>query len=670
MALDIDTHFASRISQIENDLLNPIVDRSSLTAFNDQWLALVKDLERAFESQVLSPSTILIAHELAHRVPIFVQTFIDLETLSEKLISSLDFEASSILGLSFSTNNTSASLAVADTDTSTLHNAGEQPSIPAYIEPAYDWLLKNLHNPYPSPRKREEFALSAGSTRKDINSWFVDVRKRMGWNALRKRHFANKRVEIVDAATRFFIEDDPKRPLDPNIELDFAAIETRAKDLYSEKFSKSDLALKLDIAVKDMTPEMKVQAREAYRRMLSQKNDEKNVQLSRAISSYPSPDCSPDRSPELDLPPSVSCSNNTVPVLDEPITTRKRRGSSPEPSDNVNRPNKCLRLDITSPAFSGLPSPASLFHEEFNESDMSTASLPSSTPLTSAPNRKRRLSDADVQGAPKRPRKISVGPRLHAVSDPLPMSSALLEASSFDGWFKENFELPNVASVDELDPSIPVEVKFCDASVFNDSTFQLSSPAASSPDTPVYAGSSSVSPLASLPLETPPDVYPSEFDFTGCFDPNDFTHLLQGQSVVDKHELNLPFDIPPLDLGFSLNVFHPYTISPMPLPTQNIDMPVLPDLSTRVSAAPSEVDWSFLSPPPLQDIVGSEDKLDNFFDVFHPENFSFDLTMLDLTQPNSDVVDTTLADRAAKEKQLMEMKEAARKLEEELAASR
>lgn len=110
----------------------------------------------------------------------------------------------------------------------------------------------------------------------------------------------------------------------------------------------------------------------------------------------------------------------------------------------------------------------------------------------------------------------------------------------------------------------------------------------------------------------------------------------------------------------------------MPLPTQTIDTPVLPDLSTRVSAAPSDVDWSFsrfLSPPPLQDIVGSEHKLDNFFNVFHPEDFSFDLTMLDPTRPNSDVVDTTLADRAAKEKQLMVMKEAARKLEEELAAS-
>jgi len=47
--------------------------------------------------------------------------------------------------------------------------------------------------------------------------------------------------------------------------------------------------------------------------------------------------------------------------------------------------------------------------------------------------------------------------------------------------------------------------------------------------------------------------------------------------------------------------------------------------------------------------------------------------MVNPTQPINDAVDVTLADRAAKEKRLLEMKEAARKseekLEQELAAS-
>jgi len=61
------------------------------------------------------------------------------------------------------------------------------------------------------------------------------------------------------------------------------------------------------------------------------------------------------------------------------------------------------------------------------------------------------------------------------VSDPLPVSSALLGISAFDGWFNEHFEFPNPASVDELDASIPVEVELCDPSVFDDNAFRLSS---------------------------------------------------------------------------------------------------------------------------------------------------------------------------------------------------
>nr|BAO20893.1 homeodomain 1 [Tricholoma matsutake] len=650
---DVDAQFVHRLSLIEENLIDPIIDRSSITAFNYQWMTLVNDLNAALEAETLSPSTIFMVHAVADKVSGIAQTFLELDVLSETLMSSLALEVSSILD--------SPATAPAP-QVSTLPT-----SVPSYIKPSYEWLLANIHDPYPSIHTRDDIASASGFARKDIDGWFIDARKRIGWNALRKARFSNKRIEIVDAATRFFVEDDPKRPLDPNIELEFAAIETRAKDLYTEKFSESELAAKLDMVVKDMTPETKAQAKEAERRRMLLQRDESNMRISRAISSYPSPDRSPNCSPVHDFSPLIADGNDTP---DESNSGRKRRCSSSDPSDcNVDGPNK---LEVP-PPFAGLPSPASSFQENLDESLASAASPSHNVPVTLALTRKRRLSDTDVQGAHKRPRHLPVGPRLHAVSDPLPTSS-LLGASSFDGWFQENFEFPNVASVDELDPSVPVEVKFCDASVFNDNALQLSSPvsaaASSSPDIPACAVPSSVSPLLSLPLETPPDIYPSEFDFTDCLALDDFTHLFQGQGVLDKHELSLPFAIPPLDLDFSLNAFYPSAIPSMPLPTQNIDTPVLPDLPTRVSAAPSEVDWSFLSPPPLQGAVGSEDKLDNFFDVFHPENFTFDLTMLDLTQPNSDVVDTTLADRAAKEKQLMEMKEAARKLEEELAASR
>jgi hypothetical protein len=79
-------------------------------------------------------------------------------------------------------------------------------------------------------------------------------------------------------------------------------------------------------------------------------------------------------------------------------------------------------------------------------------------------SRKRRLSDADARDAPKRPRNLPVGPRLHAVSDPLPVSSALVEASAFDDWFKVNFDLPGLAAAENELTSSSLEVELFDCS--------------------------------------------------------------------------------------------------------------------------------------------------------------------------------------------------------------
>jgi hypothetical protein len=332
MYQDIDAHFTHRLSQIEEVLLDPIIDRSSLATFNLQWTTLVEDLNSAIEAERLSPSTMLTVHAVADRVSGIVQTFLDLDVLSEELMSSLALEASSIL-------DSPAILTPQASNHATIRT-----SVPSYIKPCYEWLLKHIHEPYPSIHIRGDIANASSLARKDIDGWFVDARKRIGWNALRKTRFSNKRIEIVDAATRFFIEDDPKRPLDPNVELEFAAIETRAKSLYSEKFSESDLAAKLDMVVKDMTPEMKVLAKEERHRLRLQKDGESNLRKPRPISSYPSPDRSPDRSPEPDLPsPNFLC-DDTAPVLNEFLSGRKRQNSCSDPSDYSNdRPSKRSR---------------------------------------------------------------------------------------------------------------------------------------------------------------------------------------------------------------------------------------------------------------------------------------------------------------------------------------
>jgi hypothetical protein len=95
--------------------------------------------------------------------------------------------------------------------------------------------------------------------------------------------------------------------------------------------------------------------------------------------------------------------------------------------------------------------------------------LPKSTSSTTALiGRKRRLSDADPEALPKRPRGLAVGPRLQAVSDPLPSTSPS-ESFRFDSWFQSYFNIPDRVTTEALDPSAPVEVElFTDWTLLDD----------------------------------------------------------------------------------------------------------------------------------------------------------------------------------------------------------
>ena len=78
------------------------------------------------------------------------------------------------------------------------------------------------------------------------------------------------------------------------------------------------------------------------------------------------------------------------------------------------------------------------------------------------PSRKRRLSDADVNGIPKRLRGSVAAPRPHIVSDPLPYPN-LENEHSIDDWFNANFDtlfaIPPPVDATEPDFSASWEVE-------------------------------------------------------------------------------------------------------------------------------------------------------------------------------------------------------------------
>nr|AAF78245.1 mating type protein A-alpha Z6 [Schizophyllum commune] len=111
--------------------------------------------------------------------------------------------------------------------------------LPPYIAPCYHWLLKNLHNPYPSPStkqqllrdtldqlstntdalltpppsptssphsspKRSTTPSAAAPTLEDVDRWFAMARMRIGWGDVRRAKFNGSRPLMLEAARRMW----------------------------------------------------------------------------------------------------------------------------------------------------------------------------------------------------------------------------------------------------------------------------------------------------------------------------------------------------------------------------------------------------------------------------------------------------------------------------------
>ncbi|KAF8807824.1 hypothetical protein BYT27DRAFT_6590390 [Phlegmacium glaucopus] len=352
------------------------------------------------------------------------------------------------------------------------------PTLPPYIQPAYVWLLDNLHNPYPPKETKIAFAKETGSSVKDIETWFIDVRKRIGWNKLRSKHYANKRSKIVDAATCFFKQipqtAQPTRlsgikPTD-NHNSEFKAIESRARELYSDKSFETPLATKLDDSARDLMPEARARAHAGA----GQVPKSKRRKAQQRLSAYPSPEHSPERSFE----PSAT---SPLPVPNAAqLTSRKRRNSdrdSPEfdIEDRHDQPQKRSRLDSYRISYdlavASLPSPAASLPDippdgSATPSDQALSKndciLLPTPPIPTVPSgkRKRRLSDAGNDGPPKRPHNALAVPRLQAVSDPLPLAGPTI-TELYKTLYVNTIsdDIPGPVSVESLDDT-QVEVGF------------------------------------------------------------------------------------------------------------------------------------------------------------------------------------------------------------------
>jgi hypothetical protein len=337
----MDSVIHERLLGVEDDFIKSSVE--DVLGFETRFRNLHQVISMAMADNELSPDTLILAHTVSASVGTLAQSFLSLHLDEQRLTTSLHEEFARVLDRDSIAHGQPA---VARSPHSPIDSeaAEERSSYPPHIFSAYKWLLKNIHNPYPTEATKEAISTQTGSSREIVDDWFIRARRTMGWTALCKKHHAKSRKETLDAAYRFFVAPDPKRPLDSDLEYDFAMVLNTAKSMYSEKLLKSALAVKLDVVVKDMTPLDRAKRKEdkQLEKQMKKLQAKNNV---RAISSYPSPDRSPSRSPDLSLPSVIVDESDCDTSPPEPVAGRKRQSSSSNSSHwtyevQAGRPNK------------------------------------------------------------------------------------------------------------------------------------------------------------------------------------------------------------------------------------------------------------------------------------------------------------------------------------------
>jgi len=213
-----------RFLQAERDFLFAIgVDNQLLVDFAESWEKLQSDWESSLH--LADEDTQQFVGEVAARIGELTGDFCAFRSQRMSLEDGLFSDIEDLFS-SLSLDDR----VVVDPSPNFTAKLSPPPSPGHNITSPSQWLLRNLHNPYPLPHITFSLNQTAGS--KHTKEWFTKARQRIGWTRLLRDRFAGSRSLATDAAFRAFVRDDPHNPLDTDLKTAFLAIKSHAELVY------------------------------------------------------------------------------------------------------------------------------------------------------------------------------------------------------------------------------------------------------------------------------------------------------------------------------------------------------------------------------------------------------------------------------------------------------
>ena len=262
----MDDDLIQRLLLAESDFLDALQNGPQMLASYRQTLSVLPDLfSTAMKTGNVGPGTSSLAHSVASRISKIASCFLDINNREKLTSAQLQSDCDTIVrqmgALDLNTRPKSPHLD--DTSNTPCHPVFSNASTPSaecssppFLTSAYQWFLENLHNPYPTAEIKARIAAASSCQISSVSSWFVNARRRVGWMSVCREHFSNCRTDMMDAAYRALVEEDPQRMLSPELRHRFIAMKVAAEGLYpSTCTTKSAFRGGRDAIVKDPTEE-------------------------------------------------------------------------------------------------------------------------------------------------------------------------------------------------------------------------------------------------------------------------------------------------------------------------------------------------------------------------------------------------------------------------------
>jgi hypothetical protein len=239
---DLCSTLRSRLLAAELDFLSDDVD---LQTFTSKWDTLCGDYKEAVRLGVIDDSLKELACSIFLKMAILGDHLEQVQKEAKVLTTSFSTEIEDVLSrMSISDVMDSIPSPMPASDTSPTHQSARvavpstnasSSTLPPFIAPAYDWVIGNLDNPYPSNSLKISIASEACVAPRTVKDWFQSIRRHIGWGTLCRKHFQGSRSLAVAAAKIFFSHKNADTSLPLNIVAAFLSMKEKLDGIYLEE---------------------------------------------------------------------------------------------------------------------------------------------------------------------------------------------------------------------------------------------------------------------------------------------------------------------------------------------------------------------------------------------------------------------------------------------------